>query len=70
MSPGCNFLPIWGPFEPYFGAFWGTFLEACLNLYVNRDMHENISIYNGLAMSEPLEKWLFRALLGSFLDAF
>ena len=50
--------PIWGPvlvhvrpLGPILGAFLGTFLEACLNLYVKRDMHENISIYHGLAMS-------------------
>ena len=40
---------------PILGAFLGTFLEACLNLYVKRDMHEHISIYYGLAMLEPLE---------------
>ena len=39
---------------PILGAFWGTFLEACLNLYINSDMHENVTIYYGLAMSEPL----------------
>ena len=44
---------------PILGAFWGTFLEACLNLYVNRDRHENKTIYYGLAMSEPLENLLF-----------
>ena len=55
---------------PILEAFWGTFLEACLNLYVNRDMHENISIYHGLAMLEPLENGLFWPLLGSFLDVF
>ena len=49
------FLAIWDPFGLYSGAFLGTFLEACLNLYVNSDMHENISITYGLAMSEPLE---------------
>ena len=32
---------IWALFG---GPFLGTFLEACLNLYVNRDMHENTSI--------------------------
>ena len=46
---------IWGHLGPIWGAFWGTFLEACLNLYVKRDMHEHISIYHGLAMSELLE---------------
>ena len=34
-------------------------MEACLNLYVNREMHENISIYYGLAMSEPLKTDFF-----------
>ena len=45
---GVHFGPIWG-------AFFGTFLEACSNLPVKLDMHENISVYYGLAMSEPLE---------------
>ena len=50
------FLPIWGPFEPYFWRLLGdVFVEACLNLYVNRDMQENNSIYYSLAMLEPLE---------------
>ena len=49
------FLTIWVHLGPILGAFLGTFLEACLNLYVKRDMHENISIYRGLVMSEPLE---------------
>ncbi len=48
-------LSIWGPFWTYFRAFFGTFLEACSNLPVKCDMHENISIYYGLAMLEPLD---------------
>ena len=55
MSSGRHFWQFGVHLGPILGAFWGTFLEACLNLYVNRDMHENISIYYGLAMSEPLE---------------
>ena len=55
MSSGWHFWRFGVHLGPILGVFWGTFLEACLNLYVNRDMHENISIYYGLAMSEPLE---------------
>ena len=55
MSSGWHFWRFGVHLGPILGAFWGTFLEACLNLYVNRDMHENTSIYYGLAMSEPLE---------------
>ena len=55
MSSGWHFWRFGVHLGPIFWAFWGTFLEACLNLYVNRDMHENTSIYYGLALSEPLE---------------
>ena len=55
MSSGWHFGRFGVHLGPIWGAFWGTFLEACLNLYVNRDMHEHINIYCGLAMSELLE---------------
>ena len=55
MSSGWHFWRFGVHLGSIWGAFWGTFLEACLNLYVNCDMHENTSIYYGLAMSEPLE---------------
>ena len=44
MSSGWHFWRCGGHLGPIFGTFWGTFLEACLNLYINCDMHENISI--------------------------
>ena len=70
MSSGWHFCRFGVHFGPILGAFFETFLEACSNLPVKRDMHEHISIYYGLAMSEPLENCLFWSLLGSFLDAF
>ena len=71
MSSGWHFWRFGGvPLDPILAAFWSTFLEACLNLYVNRDMHENTSIYYGLAMSEPLENWLFWTFWGTCFDAF
>ena len=66
MSSGWHFWRFGVHLGPILGAFWGTFLEACLNLYVNRDMHEHISIYYGLATSEPSENQLSETLLGSF----
>ena len=63
-------LSIWGHFGSIVGVFVGTFLEARLNLHIKHDMHENICIYCGLAMSEPLENWLCWRLWGSFWDAF
>ena len=44
MSSGWHVWRFGVHVGPIFGSFWVTFLEACLNLYVNRDMHENISI--------------------------
>ena len=55
MSSGWHFWRFGVHLGPIFGVFCGMFLEACLNLYVNRDMQENPSTYYGLAMSEPLE---------------
>ena len=55
MSSGWHFWRFGVHLGPILGAFWETLLEACLNLCGNRDMHENTSIYYGLAMSEPLE---------------
>ena len=44
MSSGWHFWRFGVHLGPILGALGGTFLEACLNLYVNRDMHEHSSI--------------------------
>ena len=60
MGSNHDYYPRFGiHLGPIWGAFWETFLEACLNRYVNCDMHEHINMFYGLAMSEPLDNCFF-----------
>ena len=67
---GGVFVDLGSIWSLYWDTCWDPVGSFCLQLYVKRDMCENINTYYGLAMSEPVGNCLYWILLGSFLNAF